>query len=103
MNAIDLSQLKLWYNLCESDNNGNVDVIEFLLDFGANLNARTKWGDTPGHYAACFASFEALKFLIEEGVDMEKETPGKFSNRYIYWSLMKADWCTVTLCINFLF
>ena len=68
----------------EPDNNGNVDVIEFLLDFGANLNARTKWGDTPGHYAACFASFEALKFLIEEGVDMKKETPGKFSNRYTY-------------------
>ena len=72
------------YTIYETDNNGNVDVIEFLLDFGANLNARTKWGDTPGHYAACFASFEALKFLIEEGVDMEKETPGKFSNRYIY-------------------
>ena len=68
----------------EPDNNGNVDIIEFLLDFGANLNARTKWGDTPGHYAACFASFEALKFLIEEGVDMEKETPGRFTNRYIY-------------------
>ena len=61
-----------------SGNNGNVDVIEYLLDSGADVNARTKWGDTAGHYAACFASYEALKFLLEEGVDLVKENIGKY-------------------------
>lgn len=53
-----------------------MDVIEYLLDHGADINARTKWGDTTGHYAAQFASYEALKFLLEEGVDLVKEGNG---------------------------
>ena len=50
-----------------------MDVIEYLLNAGTELNARTKWGDTAGHYAACFASYRALRFLLEEGVDLEKD------------------------------
>ena len=50
-----------------------MDVLEYLLDAGADLNARTKWGDTAGHYAALFATYDALKFLIEEGVDLDKD------------------------------
>ena len=49
-----------------------MDLIEYLLDSGADLNARTKWGDAPIHYAACFSSYDAFKFLLEEGADLAK-------------------------------
>ena len=58
-------------------NNGNVDLIEYLIDSGAALNARTKWGDAPIHYAACFSSYEAFKFLLEEGADLTRNDISK--------------------------
>ena len=63
-----------------------MDLIEFLLDSGADLNARTKWGDTVGHYAACFASYEALKFLLEEGVDLVNENNGKNCFQWAFYA-----------------
>ena len=60
-------------------NNGNVDLIEYLIDSGAALNARTKWGDAPIHYAACFSSYEAFKFLLEEGADLTRNEISKKS------------------------
>jgi ankyrin repeat protein len=49
-----------------------VDVIELLLDNGADLGARTEWGDTAGHYAARHGTFDVLQFLCEEGVSVQK-------------------------------
>ena len=31
---------------------GNYELIEFLIEAGANLQATDKYGDTPFHYAA---------------------------------------------------
>ena len=50
-----------------------MDVLEYLLNAGADLNARTKWGDTAGHYAALSATYEALRFLVEEGIDLDRD------------------------------
>ena len=69
------------------DNNGNVDLIEYLLDSGADLNARTKWGDAPIHYAACFTSYEAFKFLLEEGADLERNEIRKLKS-YMFNNLI---------------
>ena len=49
-----------------------VRAIEMLLDNGAELNARNAWGDTAAHYAARTGTSENLKFLIEEGISLEK-------------------------------
>ncbi len=54
------------------ENNHNVDVIEVLLDGGAELNARTAWGDTAAHYAARWGTFDVLQFLCEEGISVQK-------------------------------
>ena len=54
------------------ENNHNVDVIELLLDGGAELNARTAWGDTAAHYAARWGTFDVLQFLCEEGISVQK-------------------------------
>ena len=72
------------------DNNGNVDLIEYLLDSGADLNARTKWGDAPIHYAACFTSYEAFKFLLEEGADLERNEIRKLKS-YMFSKFMMIE------------
>ena len=50
-----------------------MNVLEYLLSKGADLNARTKWGDTAGHYAALSAKYEALRYLLEKGIDVNKD------------------------------
>ena len=65
--------MNFYKNIDISEHNGNVDVLEYLLNAGADLNARTKWGDTAGHYAALSATYEALRFLVEEGIDLDKD------------------------------
>ena len=55
-----------------TENNHNVDVIELLLQNGANLNTRTVWGDTAVHYAARHGTFDVLQYLCEEGITVSK-------------------------------
>ena len=52
--------------------NNGVDVIKLLLDSGATLSIRTKWGDTAAHYAARFSTPAILKYLIEAGIEVDK-------------------------------
>ena len=60
-----------------SANNGNVDVIECLLNAGAKIDARTEWGDLPIHYAACWGTHQVLEYLFEEGSPVDKPAAGK--------------------------
>lgn len=60
------------------DQKGNRDTIECLLDAGADLNARTDWGDTAFHYAALKGTYQVLRFLCEEGIDVHKPAECNF-------------------------
>ena len=72
-----------------SANNGNVDVIECLLNAGAKIDARTEWGDLPIHYAACWGTHQVLEYLFEEGSPVDKPAAGKQSpsDKVIWWIL----------------
>ena len=50
----------------------NQETIKRLLAAGADLNARTEWGDTAAHYAALTGSYTALRHLIEQGIQVDK-------------------------------
>ena len=52
-----------------------MDVVECLLNGGAKLDSRTKWGDTAVHYAARWGTHTVLEFLLDEGIPVDK-TPG---------------------------
>ena len=54
------------------ENNCNQDVVERILAAGADLNARTEWGDTPLDYAAQFNGYEVIKQLVDKGAEIHK-------------------------------
>ncbi len=53
---------------------GNVDVIRFLLDQGAAVNAKNISGETPLHYATGWCHVEAVKLLLERKADVHSKT-----------------------------
>lgn len=46
---------------------------ELLLNSGANLNARTEWGDTVIHPTAMYGAVDMLEYLLDEGISIAKE------------------------------
>ncbi|XP_076053714.1 serine/threonine-protein phosphatase 6 regulatory ankyrin repeat subunit C-like [Oratosquilla oratoria] len=62
-----------------------VEVLDALKPDKAVLNARDDYGSTPLHYAVAFGSRNAIKWLLERGVDLTlqnswKQTPGKLAS-----------------------
>ena len=49
--------------------NGNADLAKFLVDKGADVNAKTKRGSTPLMAAVQSGNKEMVKFLLEKGAD----------------------------------
>ncbi len=50
--------------------NGHVEVMQYLIEHGADISARDKNGTTPIHLAAENDQIEALKFLLDHGADV---------------------------------
>ena len=44
----------------------DLDIVKFLLENGANLNARSNNGWTLLHFASANYSLEVVQFLVEE-------------------------------------
>ena len=47
-------------------------MVKHILAAGADLNARTEWGDTPLHYAAQNGAYFVVRQLIEKGAEVHK-------------------------------
>ncbi|CAI2380368.1 unnamed protein product [Moneuplotes crassus] len=50
-------------------NGKNIDLIDFLVSKGANVNSQSTGGDTPLMKAIMFDNTEAAKSLIDHGAD----------------------------------
>ncbi|KIH52953.1 ankyrin repeat protein [Ancylostoma duodenale] len=56
--------------------NNHLDAVSFLLEQGANAEARTKQGWTPLHSAANWGNYEIIGRLITHGVDVNARSSG---------------------------
>ncbi|KAI1383862.1 ankyrin [Hypoxylon trugodes] len=61
---------------------GNIDVIKFLLERGANINAKTDYGQLSLHHAAMNRQLSAVEVLIESGSQMAIDSSGM--SPYLY-------------------
>ena len=52
---------------------GSVDVMRWLLNHGADVNARTKSGETPLHLAAFKARTEGVQVLLEHNASIDSQ------------------------------
>jgi len=48
-------------------------MLQFLIDSGADINARNNNGNTPLHEAVWVGSLESVKILVTAGADTESE------------------------------
>jgi len=53
---------------------GHVDIIEFLLDHGADIAARGEYDLTPLHYAAEYEQVAAIETLVKRGARVDATT-----------------------------
>jgi ankyrin repeat protein len=56
---------------------GKLDVVQLLVEKGANVNAKdNESGATPLHHAASWGRTEVVTFLLENGADASIRTKG---------------------------
>lgn len=66
---------------------GHNEVVEFLLDRGAPLDAKSQDGQTPLHWAVIGGHTETVKLLLSRGASLEAK------NSYGGTPLGQAHWC----------
>lgn len=44
--------------------------VKYLISQGANVDAKSEWGDTPLRMAVLFKDIEVVKFLVSKGADV---------------------------------
>ncbi|KAM9953254.1 hypothetical protein ACTFIR_008317 [Dictyostelium discoideum] len=60
-----------------ASNAGHTEVVEALVNAGANINIKNKHGDTPLHKAAGRNRLETVKFLVKSKANVEIENVDK--------------------------
>jgi len=55
------------YNACENE---HLEIVIFLVEHNADINARVTFGNTPLHYACFSANDDIVKYLIKNGADI---------------------------------
>lgn len=51
------------------------EVVRMLLDCGAKVDVRDRYGDTPIHNAAAYGKLEVLQVLVNHGADVNAKSP----------------------------
>ncbi len=78
---------------------GDIAVVKQLLDKGADVNSKNRYGSTPLFFACDRGHFEIAKLLIDKGADMNvKDT--FYNASALSWAMNKKHDDIVTLMIE---
>ncbi|KAF8489007.1 hypothetical protein F5888DRAFT_1213754 [Russula emetica] len=56
---------------------GHSDILSLLIEHGADMNGRGRYGDTPLHRASDKGRLEAGQFLLDRGADIDGQSDNK--------------------------
>lgn len=74
---------------------GQTEVVELLVDHGADMSALTSSGETPLHYAA---NIETVALFLERGADVN--TRGRSGNTPLHYAAIGGEIKTVALLLD---
>ncbi|KAI0599190.1 ankyrin [Biscogniauxia sp. FL1348] len=94
----DVVSSELYTPLHCASNYAHVDVVRYLLDKGANVNARSKRGELPLHFAVQFGSMDVVKLLVGSGSENTPDSTGKLPK---FWALQAKNQPMVEYFENF--
>ena len=66
---------------------GSLEVVQKLIEYGADINARSEYGVTPLHWASfgrCFRGGSVLRFLLKHGADINAQA--KNGQTPLHWA-----------------
>ena len=69
-----------------TDHDYQKEVVERILAAGADINARTEWGDAPLHYATQNNCYQVVRQLVDKGAMVNKpfQCKSKLHKKYPY-------------------
>ena len=82
-NAITKDEIDEKATLYWTSENGHIEIIKELLNFGAKLNAPGEFGETSLHIAAKRGHEEIAKLLIHNGANIEAKCDALFTPLYL--------------------
>ena len=48
---------------------GHYDILQYLIENGANINKKTKYGDTALHFCVHYNRYKIFMYLLDHGAD----------------------------------
>jgi ankyrin repeat protein len=61
-----------------------MDIVEYLVGKGADINAKDNGGETPLHFAVSYDNLEIIKYLIKKRANVNiKDNGGKTPLDYV--------------------
>ena len=84
--------------LHDASSHGNLEAVQFLIDNGADVNARNKYNETPLHYASYHGRLEIARLLVDNEADVNaKDERG---NIPLYWASLHCNYKLMELLSN---
>ncbi|KAG6823702.1 hypothetical protein H0H87_000480 [Tephrocybe sp. NHM501043] len=78
--------------LCPVAQQGHLEIIKFLVEHGANVNAKGRWDETPIHKSAEQGHHEIVKFLVEHGADVNAKSEKKILGLFALADFLQDLW-----------
>ena len=76
--------------LHKASRKGHLDVVKFLIENGANVNAQTTFGGNmvPLHWASGKGHLNVVKLLVENGANVDAQTTSKYKGNMtpLHWA-----------------
>lgn len=78
----------------------NVDIARILIQYGANVDARTEYEWTPLHSAVKWSNAECAAFLLQHGADVNALSQGKQTPLHIASTISNCRETAMTLMME---